>query len=88
MRRRRTRPIRRRCWWLTESPGGLIDLNWDAANLALTYQVFRAAGDCAVAPTNPVQIDVVGHVFQDIPPADGNYCYGIASERLGAVSVR
>jgi choice-of-anchor C domain-containing protein len=70
----------------TSLPGGAVALGWSAADLAQTYRIFRAPGDCSAPPTVAIQAGVAGTSFVDTPPADGAYCYGVASERAGAVS--
>jgi hypothetical protein len=70
----------------TALPGGAVDLSWQAEVLAQTYTMYRSAGDCTTAPTTLVQSGITGTLYTDTPPGDGLYCYGVTSERLGAIS--
>ncbi|NOY46220.1 MAG: hypothetical protein GXP50_12340, partial [Deltaproteobacteria bacterium] len=67
-------------------PGGGVRLSWNASDGATGYVVLRSAGSCSAPPSDRIAegLDTTSHV--DVPPADGLYCYAVASERLGAES--
>ncbi|MFQ5558390.1 MAG: Ig-like domain-containing protein, partial [Acidimicrobiales bacterium] len=67
-------------------PGGEIQLNWIASERAETYQLLRKSGPCDADPAGLVASGLATTSASDVPAADGTYCYGVASERLGAVS--
>ncbi len=66
--------------------GGSVRLSWLASEGATGYVVYRSAGACDAAPSERVAEGLTGNSYVDLPPADGMYCYAVASERLGAES--
>ncbi|MEM7001669.1 MAG: Ig-like domain-containing protein [Pseudomonadota bacterium] len=66
--------------------GGNVELNWQAVERALSYRVYRSAGDCSTGPADLIAADLTVLTFTDLPPSDGEYCYAATSERLGAES--
>ncbi|MCP3866752.1 MAG: hypothetical protein GY703_01370, partial [Gammaproteobacteria bacterium] len=67
-------------------PGGEVLLNWGAVDKAETYRVYRSNSDCSVTPDVLVATDLTILAHLDLPDTDGVYCYGVATDRLGAES--
>ena len=67
-------------------PGGQIDLSWSAADNAESYNIYRRAGDCSIAPGSLIASGVITLSSIDTPANDGSYCYGVTSSRRGAES--
>ena len=67
--------------------GGVIKVWWSKVDLADSYNVYRSAGNCDTDPDTLVASNVTDLFVEDLPPADGIYCYGVTSLRRGAESV-
>ena len=67
-------------------PAGEVQLEWSLVAEADSYSVLRRTGDCSSDPTDLVAGVLTGTTFLDLPSSDGTYCYGVRTDRLGAVS--
>ena len=66
--------------------GGAVELSWPAVALADSYNVYRSDGNCQTIPDVAIAAGLTENSFQDIPAADGIYCYAVTASRRGAES--